>query len=91
MNKILQELYHGRIWERRTNMTPEEMAILDKIQEEKQHFSGILSAGDYKRLENIEALYRKLHSLDDMVTYIHAFRLGAMIMCVVFIGEEPEK
>ena len=90
MTKILQDLYCGRIsgWNRNIRMTPEKMAVNNKIQAEKQHLSTILSSDDFTHLDNLESLFCESHGLDDMDTYIHAFKLGALFMCAVFMDNE---
>jgi len=92
MKNILHELYFGRVsrWERRVNRTNEELAVENKIQNEKKHFSQILSDEEYKRLNELEKLYGQFRDFDDMRTFHYAFRLGVMIMFAVFSGEDEE-
>ena len=93
MKNILHELYLGRVSRRecRINRTAEEMAVEDKIQTEKKHFSETMSAEDYKRLDTLESLYTEAHYFENVRTFVYAFRLGALIMCAILEGEETEK
>ena len=92
MKNIIHDLYFGRIseWENRIIRSDEEMAIHDKIIAEKQYFSGVLSAEDYKRLESLETLCMESHNFDELRAYVNAFKLGVMIMCAVFMGDGTE-
>ena len=92
MKNILHELYFGRVsrWERRVNRTAEELAVENKIQTEKKHFSQIVSAEDYKRLNELEKLYGQFRDFEDMRTFNYAFRLGVLIMCAVFMGDDEQ-
>ena len=92
MKNILHELYFGRVsrWERRVNRTAEEMAVENKIQAEKKHFSQVFSDENYKRLNELEKLYGQFRDFEDMRTFNYAFRLGAMLMCAVFSEEDEE-
>ena len=93
MSSILEDIYNGRVsrWEQRVNRTAEETAVENQIQAEKKYFEKTMTADDYKRLNELETLYGEFRSFDDMRTFKYAFRLGVMIMCAVFIGEEDEK
>jgi hypothetical protein len=92
MNSILQELYFGNVpgCERHANNTAEGKAVNQKIHDEKQYFSGVLSEEDCKRLIELDDMYRRSNSLENMHTFIYAFRLGVMLMCDVFMNYETD-
>ena len=92
MNDILHKLYFGQVsrWECRANRSVEENNIEKKITLEKKYFKEILSDEDYKRLNELESLQGDIRGFEDMRTFNYAFRLGAMLMCSVFLGEETE-
>jgi hypothetical protein len=93
MNKILQALYVGHVpgWECHASMTPEGKAVNQKIHDEKKYFSGVLSKEDCKRLHELDDMYRRSNSFENMNSFIYAFRLGVMLMCDVFMGEVQKK
>jgi hypothetical protein len=93
MNKILQELYFGHVpgWEVHAGITAEGKAVNKKIDAEKKYFSEVLSKEDCKRLVELDEMYRRSNSFENMNSFICAFRLGVMLMCDVFMGEVKEK
>ena len=92
MKDILYKLYFGRIsrWECRANRSVEENNIENKINAEKKYFKEILSDEDFKRLNELESLQSDVRGFEDIRTFSYAFRLGAMLMCAVFFGDETE-
>ena len=85
MNKLFQDLCHGRIpgWDSHVHFhQPEE--ILEKIQNERKYFEWILSPNDFKKFKNLEKLHSKIHAQGYEDTYANAFKLGVMLMCAVF-------
>jgi len=90
MFKFLIELYFGHVfgWEQHVKRTSNEEAIHDKIQAERQYFSEMVPEEDIKRWDEFEDLYTRAHALEDMRTFIYAFRLGVMLICAVFMGGE---
>ena len=91
MNETLKDLYFERMSKSRAHITPEENDIHKKIQTERRYFSEVLSESDKQRLNELEALHGQLHSFEDMYTFKCAFRMGVMMMCDVFMGEETEE
>lgn len=92
MEKILRELYRGRIrgWECRHKMTDEVKNIYAKIKAEKNYFSETLSPEDWKRLKQLDELYANVHHLNTENTFIYALRFGVVFMCDIFMGEEQQ-
>ena len=90
MKKILHDLYHGRIpgWDSRICMNSETDEIREKIRSERRYFASILSAEDFERFKDWEALHREGHARRYMNTYTEAFKLGVMLMCAVFMNDE---
>ena len=92
-NKILLDLYWGRVsaTERKIKFTDKENEVYKKIEEERQYFSFSMSPEDYERFEAFENLLDEVQGMTDISTFIYAFKLGAMLMCDVFMGEVTEK
>jgi len=61
MGNILRDLYLRRIsgFERRHNMTGEEMALQNKATSERRYFESKMTPDDVKRLQELENLYTK--------------------------------
>ena len=92
MKNILNELQHGRIpgWDSRINTRSLETdAIWEKIKAEKHYFSAVLSKSDFERFEKLNSLHKEIHAIRYKKIYENAFRLGVMLICAVFMGEEP--
>ena len=92
LKDILHKLYFGQVsrWECRANRSVEENNIENKIKSEKKYFKETLSDEDYKRLNELESFQSDIRGFEDMRTFNYAFRMGAMLMCAVFFGEEAE-
>jgi len=92
MMNILHDLYYGHIsgWERRIVRTAKENAINEKIKAERRYFTEKMSDEDKKRFDKLENMYTQSHATDDLRIFTHGFRLAAMLMCAVFMGEKPE-
>jgi len=92
MKNLLHELYHGRIpgWNSRFHNNTETDAIREKIRSERKYFVSGMSPEDLKRFKELETLHHHLHSNRCKNTYINAFKLGVMLMCAVFMGEEQK-
>ena len=93
MKNILEELYFGDVlgWEDHVTRTVEEEAVHERIRIEMQYFTDMMSDEDKECLIELENLFAYSHALEDKRTFIYAFRLGARIMCTVFMDEETEK
>jgi len=89
MKKILQELYHGKVFgqERNTYETDE---AKEKIRSERRYFKFVLSEKDFARFEALEALHKEHSIRKREEIYANAFRLGVMLMCAVFMNDGEE-
>ena len=85
MNKMIQDLRHGRIpgWDKQVYSaeTDEER---EKIRSERQYFASIMSEKDFERFRQLETLHAEGHARRYANTYASAFKLGVMLMCAVF-------
>jgi|GEM_PF-6326920 len=92
MNNILEAFYSGHVpeHEQLENSTAKERAVSEKIYDEMKYFSGLMSAEDCKRLDELNNMYSNLCNFECMRTFEYAFRLGAMIMSAVFMEEGAE-
>ena len=90
MKNIMQDLYYGKVscCERNCARTAEIAAIDRKIESERRYFVEKMSLDDCKRFQEWENLF--LHSSDvyQMDAFSHGFKLGARIMCAVFMSED---
>ena len=93
MKNILYDLYYGRIsgWERRPSRTAAYTAINRKIADEKQYLAEKLLADDCQRFQALEVLYTQAHEFEQLDAYRFGFRLGVMLMCAVFMGEDGDE
>ena len=89
MKNILHDLHNGRIpgWDSRAYFNSETDETREKIRSERRYFASILSAKDFERFEQLEALHGEGHARRYANTYSSAFRIGVMLMCAVFMGE----
>jgi len=89
MKKILHDLYHGHIpgWDSSVSNT-ETDETREKILSERQHLVSILPAEALEKFKALEALHSKAHARRYKSTYMKAFRLGAMLMCAVFMNDD---
>ena len=85
MNKLLQELYHGRIpgWDSQVHTTPTD-ETRERILSERRYFTSKMSDKDLERYKKMEALYAECHARRYENVYINAFKLGVLLMCAVF-------
>ena len=92
MKNILHKLCRGTLpkWESNRSATEKEEALTKKIESERKYFSTIMSDENFERFKKLEHLHRDRHSIRYMDTYINAFKMGAMIICAVFMGEDEK-
>jgi len=92
MENILHSLCNGHLpgWHRHRSGIEKTKALTQKIEKEQQYFASILSDDDFKRFKKLDHLHGKRNAIKYMDTYINAFKMGAMLMCAVFMGEESE-
>jgi len=92
LSEILSQLYFGHVpgWESHAHSTAEQRAVNEKIDTEMKYFSGLMSASedDCKRLDAFDDLYKQSCSIENMHSFKFAFRLGVLLMCAVFMGED---
>jgi len=93
MNKVLQDLYRGRIpgWDSQVHSKSEPDEILKKIQTERKHFKNIMSAKNFEKFKELEALHAESHALRYENVYTNAFKMGVLLMCAVFMGDGGKK
>ena len=93
MKNILHELFHGRVFGRSGHdpANPKTDELTQKIKREQQYFASIMSDANFKRFKKLGHLHCKRHSLQYMDTFVNAFKLGAMLMCEVFMGDDVQK
>ena len=92
MRKILHDLYRGRYtaWERKIVRSDENIALVKKIESEKQYFVQKMSIEDSKRFDELDNLYIQSSDCEQEDAFAYGFKLGMMLLCVVFTdGEEP--
>ena len=93
MKNILHNLFQGQLpkWTHDPSITEKSKEIKQTIERERQYFSGILSAEDFKRFEKLDRLYRRKNAIQSMNAYINAFRTGAMIILAVLMEGDLEQ
>lgn len=86
---IMADLYHGRInaWERRPTRTTENIAVNQKIEDEKRYFVQKISLDDVQRFETLENLYSQSNDFEQESAFSYGFKLGTMLMCAVFTDD----
>lgn len=89
MKNILHSLCHGRVpgWHKSSSADAKSKILTQKIESERAYFASVLSAEDFKKFRKLEKLHKKYNSIKYIDTYINAFKMGAMLMCAVFGGE----
>ena len=94
MKKLLRELYHGRIpgWDSQIHSKPQPQLdeITKKIQRERKHFKNIMSERNFEKFKALEELHAQSHAIRYENAYTNAFRLGAMLMCAVFMNGDGD-
>jgi len=90
MKNILHSLCHGRVpgWHKNSSGVAKTKTLTRKIENERLYFASIMSDEDFKRFKKLEHLHAERHSIKYMDTYINAFKMGAMFMFAVFVGED---
>jgi len=89
MNKMLQNLYHGRIpgWDSQVHFD-ETDEYRKETQRERKYLLSIMSPKAVESFKKLEALHNESHTRRYENTYINAFRLGVLLMCAVFMNDE---
>ena len=89
MKSILHDLYDGCLSSqtRRYARTAESTAVDRKIESEQQYFMQKMSLDDCERFQQLEELYSRANGFGQIGAFSDGFRLGAVLMCEVFMGE----
>lgn len=89
MNSMLEELYCGTIYPAE-NIVPhssEYYKVNQKISDEMKRWENMLSAEEFKRLEDLRDLLAASHSIEMCETFRYGVSLGAMFILEVFDGK----
>jgi hypothetical protein len=90
MRTILRALYKDRIYPAE-QIIPEDPGYQfsnRKISGEIEKWERKLSKDDFEQLKTLTNLYRRVGSMEACASYVHGFRLGAMMMMEVLGGKE---
>ena len=89
MNKIFTDLYYGRYnpYERKPYRASKDIAVNQKIAEEKRYFLQKMSEEDAKRFEALEDLYNESDSYGHIDAFSYGFKFATTIICAVFMDE----
>ena len=92
MKNILHELYRGNIpgWDSQSNAHIDSDAFHEKLASERKYFASIMSKKDFERFTALEKFHKESHAVRYKKVYTHAFKLGVLLMCAVFMGEETD-
>jgi len=90
MKKILHELYYGRIkpWERGRTHDPESDFINQKISDLKAQLKNTLPPEGWIQIEELEDLYTKSSTIDEVDAFSYGFNLGILLMINVLDFKE---
>ena len=93
MNKIFQDLYYGRLApsERGKPKDPEYTLIDRKISNLLDHFKDTLPSEEWKRLEELEELYKMSSDIEDVDTFAYGLCMGISLMIGVLNFDLLEK
>lgn len=89
MKSILEELYNGSVYpaELIYSRDPEYRQTQHKIIEETKYFTDKMSKEDQKRFDELESLYNHSSFLNATESFVHGFRLAALIMIETYTGK----
>ena len=89
MNKLLQNLYRGRIpgWDSQVHTT-ETNENNQKISNARKHLISLISGEALESFKKLEAFHAENHARRYENTYTNAFKLGVMLMCAVFADND---
>ena len=82
MKKILHELYYGRIkpWERGRTHDPESDLVNQNISDIKTQLKNTLPREEWKQIEDLEDLYTKSSTIEEIDAFSYGFNLGILLM-----------
>jgi len=86
MKKIFHDLYYGRLApsERGEPQDPELTLIDQKISDLLVHFKSTLPPGEWGRFEELESLYMKSSTIEEMDAFAYGLSMGISLMIGVF-------
>ena len=86
MNQILNDLYNDEFSRlgRKVYRTTENIALMDKIDAEREYFIQKLSAADAQRFEKLESLYLQSSNYEQEDAFACGFKFATKLMCAVF-------
>lgn len=90
MQRILHELYYGRIYpsERGVPKNSEYRKLHDKISDEIDCFNSILNEEQRNRLEQLEDIFANASDMEIVDAFSYGFKLATLIMIDVFNGAD---
>jgi len=89
MNKVLQDLYRGRIpgWDSQIHSTGTE-EIRKKTLVERKRLMSLMSPKAVESFKRFEALHYEYHAQRYENVYTNTFKMGVLLMCAVFMSGE---
>ncbi|TCL72450.1 hypothetical protein EDC14_1006165 [Hydrogenispora ethanolica] len=90
MKPILEELHAGKIYpdELILPKDPQYRPINQKISDAMKVWREKLSETDYQQLESLMNLHSQSDAMEATASFVHGFKLGALIMMEVLNGRE---
>lgn len=90
MKTILKALYEGHIYpaEQIIPEDPGYQFLNRKISGEMEMWERKLTKEDFEQLETLTSLCHRVGDMEACASYVHGFRLGAMVMMEVLAGNE---
>lgn len=89
---VLKNLYNGNLAPIEEVIPPDAdyRPLTKKIGNEREYFSGILSAEDRERFEEWNKMIFEYEEMVELANFKYGFRLGAMLAFEIFTGKESE-
>ncbi len=87
---ILETWYNGELYpgEEIVSRNPGYRPLGEKIGKEREYFKSKLSPEDKERFEEWDGLLLTSSSMNSYANFSYGFKLGALLMCEVFNGDE---
>lgn len=84
---FVRELFYGNIspWEQRRAYTPEQAALIAKVDDIAEHFKNVLSPEEYKKFAQMQELESRLDVDNAADLFEHAFCLVVRMLIDVFV------
>jgi len=82
MNSFVKALYYGEIspWERSRLKDPEYTRISHKINDIQAHFRNTLPAEEREKIEELENLYSRALSIENVDVFYYGMSMGILMM-----------